>query len=734
VAAALILTSVRASDEARPPELARGAMRQSLRLLARDGYVMRLAWLSGLAASALLCADYLFKSTAAHAIAPARLGSFFAIYYTALNAASLLMQLLVSGLVIRRLGVVPALSLLPLLLCAFGTGSFLLGAPLALVIALKASDGALRHSIQRVANELVQMPLSASLHEQVKGFIDGTLPRLAQALTAGALLFIASLSGAPERWVALSVALISAAWLGLAIGLRTPYLQRFRDALQRPNTAHGLMVQELDADAIEAVLEALSSRDPARVISAMELLEDKQRVRLIPALVLYHEDEAVLSRALDMFAASERQDWIEHAERLLSHASEAVRVSALRAFSLRGRHTALERGLSDPSLSVRAQAAFWLVTLDQNPEPLGDPRIMALLELSGSDGATARKALLSAVRDAPAPRWTPVLLAAAAGEDELVFEQAALAMAKIADPSFVPLLIEHLSVQEGRAAVRDALVALGEPALRALTAALAAPATNERVRRQIPRAIAGFRSQHAADVLLGQLDRPEHSGLLRYRVLRGLGRLVAETRVRVDRAAIDLHIKNTLVEHLRLLAIRNALGPEQEPGAQRSRRLVLGLLEAKQEQSLERAFHLLQIRHPSENIRAVHYALRSEDRRKRAYALEFLDTMTTTSHAEIGAQVRSLLLVVADDLAPAEKVQRAASMLPALPRGHSEALRGLIADHDEYLASFAAYHALELGGVDLEQAVVSAVQKRPELNRIGDSEALLFPVPLTGAT
>jgi len=289
-------------------------------------------------------------------------------------------------------------------------------------------------------------------------------------------------------------------------------------------------------------------------------------------------------------------------------------------------------------------------------------------------------------------------------------------------------------VQEGRAAVRDALAALGEPALRALTTALCAPETNERVRRQIPRALAGFRSQQAADVLLGQLDRPEHSGLLRYKVLRGLGRLVAETRVRVDRTAIDLQIKNTLVEHLRLLAIRNALGPDQTPRAQRSRRLVLGLLEAKHEQSLERAFHLLKIRHPSENIRAVHYALRSEDRRKRAYALEFLDTLTTTSHTEVSTQVRSLLLVVADDLAPVEKVQRAASMLPVPPYGHSDALRALIADHDEYLASFAAYHALELGGADLEQAVVSAVQKRPELNRIGDSEALLFPVPLSGAT
>jgi AAA family ATP:ADP antiporter len=732
VVTALLLTSID-SEQLSPRQAAarkEPGAREALALARGEPYVLRLVGLSVLGAAALLTTDYLFKMTAARSVPAAELGAFFGSYYAVLNASSLLLQLFFAGPLIRRVGVVPALAVLPALLFVGGALTVLAGASLWLVMALKSSDGALRHSVHRVANEVVQMPLSAAVHERVKAFVDGPLPRVAQATTAGALMFVTSMDPSTERWLAALAAVFSAGWLLMAIGLKKPYLERFREALARPISDRHPLVRELDVDSAEAVLQALSSLDPRRVIGAMELLADKNRVGLIPALILRHEDETVLVRALDILADSARDDWLQYCERLLNHASEAVRAAALRALSGRGRHDALERGLLDSSPAVTAQAAFWLVSIDSVKDPLSDRRIASLFELEESQAVVAQKALLGAIQDAPHARWIELLLAVSKTRDALLFEQVALAMAKIKDERFVPILIPRLDIRDGRGSVREALVAQGEPALDALERALHAPATPESVRVHVPRTISRFLSQRAADILVEQLDNQRLPGLVRYKVLRGLGRLVAETRVKVDRARIDAQIRHNLIEQVRVLAIRIALGSGPIERGERSRRLVLELLDAKHQQSLERAFRLLGIRHKNEDIRGVFFALNARERRTRAHALEFLDVLTTTHASDtVGREVRELFLIAADDLTPAERVARSGRFLPTRPTTHAEALTSLIADEDESLAAFAAYHALEYGSSELEQEVATALSRRPGLNRGTGSESL-FPPPL----
>ena len=708
----------------------RGAWQSAFDLFAEQPYVRRLAALVSLSSAALLATDYLFKASVTRHIPGAELGSFFAGYYALLNAASLLAQLFVSGPLIRRLGVVPALAVLPALLFVGGAVTLFVGVSLSLVLALKASDGTFRYSVHRVASELAEMPLSPRVQEQTKAYVDGPLPRVAQALTAGLLLALAAGGFASERIVALIATALSLGWLWVVLGLRAPYLARLREALAKPAFDLRSWITELDLDSLEAVLEALSSTDPARVLGALDLLADKQRVRLIPALVLYHEDENVLLHALEIFGTSDRDDWLPHSERLLAHPAPAVRAAVLQALSRRGQHAALERGLDDASPLVRAYALFWMLSLEQAEDPLSDARLQSLLALSGEAGDQAQLALASAIRAAPHARWTPVLLRLAE-RDSPVFERVAQAMGEIADARFVPLLLPRLGWREGRAAVRDALVRLGDMALLELARAFDDPETPERVRAHIPRTVSRFRSQAAADLLLDWLDSARPGGL-RYKALRGLGRVVADSRVRVDRTRIDRQIRSNLVEHLRMLSLRQPLAtrPDAARGA-RSLRLVIALIDDKLDQSLERAFRLLQIRHKHENLRSVHFASRSPERLRRAYALEFLDVLTAPGEksSPLGQQVRQLLLLVVDDLSAPERLARAVPFLPQQPASYSEALGALMADHDESLAAFAAYHALEMGTVELAGAVVEALRERPALARASGSTTLFPPLP-----
>jgi len=600
------------------------------------------------------------------------------------------------------------------------------------VLGLKASDGTFRYSVHRVASELAEMPLSPRVQEQTKAYVDGPLPRVAQALTAGLLLALAAGGLASERIVAALATLLSLGWLWVVLRLSTPYLERLREALAKPAFDLRSWITELDLDSVEAVLEALSSTVPARVLGALDLLTDKGRVRLIPALVLYHEDESVILHALEIFGTSDRDDWLPHSERLLAHSSPAVRAAVLQALLRRGRHVALERGLDDPSPLVRAYALFWTLSLEQASEPLADARLQSLLALAGEPGEQAQLALLSAIRAAPHARWTEVLLALAA-RDTPQFERLAQAMGEIADARFVPLLLPRLGRREGRGAVREALVRLGDVALEALARAFDDPHTPERVRAHIPRTVSRFRSQAAADLLLDWLDS-ERPGGLRYKALRGLGRLIAEQRVRVDRERIDRQLRLNLLEYLRMLSLRQplALRPEVARGG-RSLRLVVGLIDDKLEQSLERAFRLLQIRHRHENLRSVYFASRSPERVRRAHALEFLDVLTAPgANSPLGQQVRQLVLLVVDDLSVADRLARASSFVPNQPSSYAATLQALVADHDETLAAFAAYHALEVGSAELAGVVVEALRERPALAR-ASGNATLFPA-LAGVT
>jgi len=730
VGASLLLTTVWTEPlpVARRASEGRRAFKAAYDLFTQHSYVRRLAALVSVSSATLLTTDYLFKASVTEHVPAAQLGSFFAGYYALLNTASLLAQLFISGPLIRRVGVVPALAVLPALLFVGGSVTVFAGVSLGLVLVLKASDGTFRYSVHRVASELVEMPLAPHIQEQTKAFVDGPLPRVVQAVTAGVLLLLSMSGAGGGRVVALVATALALLWMLVVIGLRTPYLERLREALAKPTFDAGHWLTELDLDSVEALLESLSSTDPLRVLGALDLLADKKRVRLIPALVLYHQDESVIARALEIFSSSTRRDWLPHAERLLENASPAIRAATIQALSRRGRHAALERGLDDPSPLVRAYALFWTLTRAEVEKPLADPGLTALLALPGEAGKEAQRALLEAIAAAPHPRWTELLLELGR-QGSPVFEQLALAMAQLKDPRFVPLLLPRLDMREGRAAVREALAQLGEPALQALALALDDPATSPRVRTHIPRTVSYFRSQAAADLLVDWLDS-ERSGGLRYKTLRGLGRLVADQRVKVDRTRIDRQLRVNLVEHLRMLSIRRPLAtrPEAVRGA-RSLRLLIGLIDDKLEQSLERAFRLLQIRHRHEDIRNVYFAFQSKERVRRAHALEFLDVLTTTRAGDVlGQQVRQLVLLAVDELSVADRLERARAFVPAQPASYAAAMELLVSDRDESLAAFAAYHALEVGSAELSGAVADALRERPALTRASGTKTLFPPV------
>ena len=665
-----------------------------------DPYLLRLCGLVAAVTAAVLIADYLFKSRAAAAYRGQELGSFIAQYYAVLNAVALVVQLALTSVAVRRLGVIGALSVLPGLLFLGAGGVVLTGGALFATLMTRGADGAMRHSLHRVALELTWMPVPDSVKGLAKTFADTVLGRGVQAVVAAILLGLAVLSLDHPVVLGGLIAALAAAAIALSVSLRRPYLALFRRALARSSMPSEVGDLELDLDSVEVLIEALSSREPNRAVAAIDLLAAQHRARLIPSLILYHESDQVVIRALDAIATPDRTDWIPLAERLLDHQDEAVRVAAVRALVGSAQHEAAETRLSDISPAVRAHTAFCLLLREKAALPHRDPRIREILAIDGARRLEARGALLDALARRGDDRWRDVILEIAdAGEDTLN-TQLAEAMTRVRDPAFVDILVDRVDAREGRSAVRRALVAYGDEALEALARKLRDPDTDPHLRLHLPRTISQFRSQAAADLLIDLLTG-DRSGAVRYKALRGLGRMIEGSQLKVDRDRLIGQLRLNLVEVLRLRGLLVALRDERDlpAAAQVSRRLLVELLDDKQRQAIERVFRVLQIVHRSEDLRSAYLALSTGDRRIAATAAEFLDALTVRYrlHGPDYQASRDLLRILADDLPVREQIARADGLVPPPPASPRAALAQLVREPDVAVATIAAHHARNLG-------------------------------------
>jgi ATP:ADP antiporter, AAA family len=708
--------------------------RDAIRDIVRDPFVMRIAGLVCLSASAVQVLDYLFKWSVSVSVPAENLGSYLATYYTFLNAISLVMQVFVGGVFVRRLGVANATLVTPSVLGLASLSMAFFGGAHHAVLVAKGVDGALRHSVHRITTELVYLPIPIETRARVKPLIDGALARGSQALVACVLLAAAETGVLTRGRMVGFVCILLLGWLSLAAHTRKPYLEIFRRAIARDDSLERFHSRALDFATVEMLVERLAHRNSDEVLAAIRVLSERGRERSVPALILYHPDPEVLVHALSVFGLSERSDWIRLAEPLLHHVNEHVRMAALRALCRKERLDAL-RNDEAASPRIRGYTTVWHA-LREGGEAGVDVRLARILKERPIDELVEfEQGMATALADIPkhselgtlllllfrspqvkrdalpehidqATRHTELLCAAAVRQSEL---------------RCIPLLIERLSFRFGRDAARDALAQIGKPAFVAISEALRDLRTPRGVRVQLPRAIARFASQEAADLMLASIEH-ERDGLVRYKSIQSLNSLAIINEIRVDARRVERLSERNLSEHLRLLSLRVALALNFDASAATNQRRALatkrfleGLLEDKMRQALERAFRLLKMAYPDEDIHNVYQAVRSNNKRARANAGEFLDTLLTRRREQ---KLRAMLRLILDDLSLEGQAARASAFLEReITLAHRTAVIELSGDRDSVLASIANDHARALGDAKLISLAEVAHAARSEAGR-----------------
>ncbi len=682
----------RASAEG-PPDQGLAALKEPLRLIQGSVYLKNLAFLVLVSAAAVTLADYVFKSAVARSVPKESLASFFATFYMGLNLAALLTQFLLAGVLMRLLGLHRALWVLPTFI-ALGSASVAFGGGLLAALFLKGSDGAFRFSLHKTGMELLFVPIPDSLRARVKPFIDSAAQRGGQAVASLAILGDAWLQRG-DYVIASAAAGLSVVWIAWAADLKKHYLNLFRAALRQGSIHSSVDLPELDLGTLESLFSSLNSTEDAEVLAALDLLGEEGRIRLVPALVLFHPSSAVVLRAFDLFEASARSDFVPIADRLIGHPDPEVRAAALRARNAASFDEAsLRAATTDVDPLVRATALVGLVSRGVGTEEDKE----SIEGIACSANVRTRLTLARAIARQPHDAFLPALTLLGDSSEEEVQVEVARAMGAVKSDAFLPALISFLVSHEVRPAAREALVAHGERALQFLKEALADEALPHEIRRHVPRSLMWFDPEAAVKILEARLIE-ETDGLVRFKIIRALGRLATENPdLRFDDRILDQAVDRTVAATYRLLEWRVILerGAAQDPArATPSHELLVALLRDKETHALERLFRLLSLRFPRENFKPIHQGLKSADPKIRATSRELTENVLVPP-------LRDSVLGLIDDAPEAQRLA-ARGEAAAGPGTYQDLLGELLDQPGETIRSLTALHIGELGLVSFRE-------------------------------
>lgn len=692
--------------------------------LVRDRYGRGLLLLMLSSTIALTFGDYFFKSEATRVLSGSDdLAQFLSTTQLVTNVVSLIVQVGIVSALLRVLGAHGALLVLPVLLLG-GTAVLGVGASFAGALLIRGADGSLRYSVHRTAIDILYFPLPDSARRRMKPVLEIMGQRGGQALAALVLLGVAMLPvpHAIKSWILLgSMATMLVVWCVVALLLRRPYVDLFKSSLaQHRDLSPALTDREFALPVLEAAVEALNSQSSREVITALSLLSNYRSGRLLPALILYHPEPSVLVRALDLFAQVGRKDVLPLIDRLLRNDQVEVRTAALRArIQLEPEQATLRRFLAStarPELGATA-----LVGLMTNGWiDLDEARQLVDGWIEAERGDFIRPLAQAALVVSGDPDLAAILaLCLRAATTQVEQADVAAALAKNPHSSSQRDLVALLAYRTPRESVRDALVALGEPALDELGSRLSDNSTPHSVRRHLPETIRRFPMAAAVRILQHQLAK-ESDGMVRFKLLRSLNRLRRENPdLTLDEDAIATLLQSTVDQVARSIRWREALRQqfEPEPAAEdeeampASRRfayvsasleLLLEVLHDKQAQATDRALRLANLLLPHEDFRPIALGLRSRLPQRRATAFEVLSSALPPRFRD------EVLQIVRYSFQPPEP-DAAELALFALPfqdaaLSGEQALREMIQEEGVTLRALALNAAAEIGYVWLEAA------------------------------
>ena len=656
-------------------------------MLVSDRYVRGVAACLFLATTTATFTDFIFKGVLTRNLATGHLAAVFAATSFGVNVGALLLQMTVVGPSIQQLGVTRSIAVLPsavaLAAAAVAGGAGLVGA-----IVMRVTDGTLRYSLHRAVADLLYVPLKPGVRGRIKSLVDVLSQRVGQVIASAAILIVLRLGGG-ERALAVGILLLGITMVVISMRLAQPYLDLFRTTLKQAGTETRLALPSLDVELLTSLVAAFSSDDDRAVVAAMDLVAEQRQIQVIPVVMLFHPSSSVVLRALELFEQHRRSGFIWALDRIRQYADDPqVRAAALSAYARQHEDPSiLWKARDDGDEVVRMTA---LVDLVAGGWISGENAARVLAKAVADASSHGLEAIAAAIRSRPSPLFESTLTQLASAADLRVRMRVVKAMSRMPGPRFLPALRSMLAVSALRPAARATLVSVGRPALEFLAAGLDDESLPREVRVQIPRSISLFDPSEAVPLLWRRLTR-EPDDLIQFKILRGIGRLVAQqSQARPSRDAVTAAIRHVSRAGVRFATWRAALaGAPGSRGREETRNVLMQLLAEKQARVVEAIFRLLGLARPDEDFERIYRGIRG-NRTERASGRELLESV-------VHGTTRATVLLLLDDRVEAESLRRLEAYGVDPVQTYEDVLAIIMRDATGALRTIASRHAVEIG-------------------------------------
>ncbi len=203
------------------------------KLFSKSKHLALTATLVGISVIVASLVDFQFSAIASSEIPDQdQLTAFFGFWLSNLSILALIIQLFLTGRILRSLGTARALFFLPAGVFLGAVGSLFYPALWSAVF-IKVSEGSLKQSVNKAGMELLSMPIPPSVKNQAKSIVDVFVDNLAVGL--GGLLLIALTIGIglPIRYVSLFIIALIFFWILIILKMKKEYVNSFRRAIER---------------------------------------------------------------------------------------------------------------------------------------------------------------------------------------------------------------------------------------------------------------------------------------------------------------------------------------------------------------------------------------------------------------------------------------------------------------------------------------------------------------------
>jgi ATP:ADP antiporter, AAA family len=692
------------------PEIPRGFI-EIFNYIRRSRYLVLITALITVGCTATMIVTYQFDMIAkAHFGADtARLATFFGNYNGFMGIATFLVQMFLTGHLLRKLGIRITLFVLPVIFVG-GTIAVFLAPVLLTAIFLKGTHNLLRFSVDKSSAELLYLPVAPPrIKNQIKSFIDGFMWRVADGIAGLALYLFANILGFSPGRIGLVNMVFLAGWIAIAYGVRREYLNVLRRAIERRTLDPDRIATEvLDSTTTQVLAMSLERGGEQEVMYGLSLLEVGREPGWHPALrgLLDHASPSVRQRALQLLGDAGDKKIQPKVEKMLGDDSPEVRAEALHylvAHSGRDPLTLMTADTNLPDYVVQAAVVTYLAKTDQaDNRAAGQVIFETMLAAAGPGAVRSRIEAARVLGVVPADsELQSHLLPLLGDEDTAVQEQAVLAAGKTQNRDALHPIIERLGNPQLLAAARAALAEYGERALGTLQDHLNDPSVAMSVRKQIPKVLARIATPQAAAVLSNCLLQNDPG--LRFELLKALNKMRSlESSLVPPDAQFEDMLNAELMGYYRSFQILAAIDPQGSTSLDGSARpstwdLLPRALRERMDHELERIFRLLGLLYPPRDIHNAYAGLISGQARIRSNAMEVLEHLVRSD------LYKTLVCALDPDVSLKDKLQFAQRLCHTSVESESEAVRVALHSEDRWLRACAIFSIGEKQMLELNE-------------------------------